>query len=406
MRKKKPSCPDCGNAPVNHTLEWTAAVLEKFFEPLTKPTDWIWRKIEPVAAGPLFNKITPAIMKTLVALRLASFAEEPDQKTGGRSRVMWEEAKRRGIRVREFRLFHIGREAFISEYQGEIKTFMGLPRPGTIDSKSILWMDDKRVMREKFSEVGIPVAQGGAVSSWRKTVKLFEKLEKPVIIKPERGSRSRHTTVHIDTLEDLKKAFDCAQEISPYMVMEEEHIGYVHRGTLIGGKVAGILRREPASVVGDGEHTVAELVEIENKNPLRQGPIFHEIVLNEETVAELARQGLTLKSIPKKNQPVALGQKASRGVGGGATDMTDEAHPDNITMLEKIAEVLGDSLVGVDFMMIDVTKSWRQQPRSGVIECNSMPFIDLHHHPLKGKKRDTAALIWDLTYPNSGSSQK
>ena len=406
MSNKKIACPDCGNAQVNHTLEWTSSVLEKFFKPLSKPADWIWRTIEPVAAGPLFNKITPAIMDGLVYIRLATYALAPDAKTGGRSRVMWEEAMRRGIRVREFRLFYAGREAFIAEYNGKTKTFMGLPRPGSTDSPSIRWMDDKKIMREKFAAAGIPVAQGGDVHSWRKTKKLFKKLTPPVIIKPELGSRSRHTTVHIDTLDDLRRAFKCARVLSPYLVMEEEHHGFVHRGTLVGGKVAGILRREPASVTGDGVHSVAELIEIENKNPLRQGPIFHTIVMTDEARAELTRNGLSIGSIPKKDHVVALGQKASRGVGGGATDMTDEAHPDNIAMLEHVAKVLGDSLVGVDFMMEDVTRSWREQSRCGVIECNSMPFIDLHHHPLKGKVRDVAGMVWDLTFPDSKPKQK
>lgn len=395
---KKVSCPDCGNAPVNHKLEWVSAVLDKFFQPISRPMEWIWRVLEPIASGPLFNYVTPIIMKSLVAVRLASFKDAPDAKTGGRSRVMWEEAIRRGIRVREFRLFHVGQEAFIATYKGKTKTFMGLPRPGTIDSKSLAWMDDKKIMREKFIEAGIPVARGGAVSSWRSTKKLFNSLSKPVIIKPERGSRSRHTTIHIETIEDLRKAYKCARVISPYLVMEEEHKGFVHRGTLVGGKVAGILRREPASIVGDGTHTISELVEIENKNPLRQGPIFHTIDISQDVLDELSRNNLSLNSIPEKNKVVTLGQKASRGVGGGATDMTDEIHEDNVAMLELVAKVLDDSLVGVDFMMEDVTRSWREQPRSGVIECNSMPFIDLHHNPLKGKARNIAGMVWDLIF--------
>ena len=93
--------------------------------------------------------------------------------------------------------------------------------------------------------------------------------------------------------------------------------------------------------------------------------------------------------------------KASRGLGGGATDVTDETHPDNIALLEKIAQVLDDPLVGVDFIIEDASKSWREQERCGVIECNSAPFIDLHLYPLKGKPRDTAGALWDLVYPAS-----
>ena len=70
-------------------------------------------------------------------------------------------------------------------------------------------------------------------------------------------------------------------------------------------------------------------------------------------------------------------------------------------MLEKVGQVLDDPLIGVDFIMDDVSVSWRDQPRSGVIECNSAPFIDLHHFPLVGKPHNVAAALWDVVYPES-----
>jgi cyanophycin synthetase len=226
---------------------------------------------------------------------------------------------------------------------------------------------------------------------------MFLSLTPPVIAKPARGSRSRHTTTHIDTLDELEIAYEKAKQLCPWVIIEEELIGLVHRGTVIGGKVVGILRREPAAVTGDGVHTVLELITKENENPMRQGPIFHQIELHDpEHDKELMRHGMTLKSIPPSGKIVTLSQKASRGLGGGATDVTDDAHPEIVRMLEKVAEVLGDSLVGIDFIIDDVRKPWRQQPRSGVIECNGAPFIDLHLFPLVGKPRNTPGALWDL----------
>lgn len=95
----------------------------------------------------------------------------------------------------------------------------------------------------------------------------------------------------------------------------------------------------------------------------------------------------------KKDEVITLGQKTSRAVGGGITDMTDVIHPDNREMLEKVAEVLNDPLIGVDFIMNDVSISWREQPKCGVIECNSAPFIDLHHYPLVGKPHNVASAL-------------
>jgi len=175
----------------------------------------------------------------------------------------------------------------------------------------------------------------------------------------------------------------------------------VHRGTVIGGKLIAVLRREPAYVIGDGVHNVRELIEIENKNPLRAGPIFHQLALDEEAIKELTHWGKNADSIPKDKEIVTLGQKTSRAVGGGLTDMTDVVHPDNKEMLEKIGKVLNDPLIGVDFIMDDVSISWKDQPRCGVIECNSAPFIDLHHFPLVGQPHNVAAALWDIIYPKS-----
>ena len=87
------------------------------------------------------------------------------------------------------------------------------------------------------------------------------------------------------------------------------------------------MRREPSHVVGDGVHTVRELVATENKDPLRHGPIFHELPLDEEVVAELKEAHMTLDSIPPAGDMVVLHKKVSRAYGASTTEMTD-VHPD------------------------------------------------------------------------------
>ena len=110
---------------------------------------------------------------------------------------------------------------------------------------------------------------------------------------------------------------------------------------------------------------------------------------------------MTLDSVPKKGELVTLNQKVSRGIGASTTDLTDEIHPENKRLLEKIGALLKDPLVGVDFIMRDVRVPWQEQSRSGVIECNSLPFIDLHHYPLNGEPRNVASALWDLIFPAS-----
>lgn len=393
-QKIKKHCVDCGGAPVNHNIAYMSVLLSTIIEPWTN----FMNRLIPESS---FDCIGPAVTKTLTFLKLGKITYEPQKDDSGRTHVLWEEAIKRGIKMYEFRLFGIGHDIFVSEYKGDKRFFDVLPRPKVYNPKGLEWMDNKGKMKKHFSKAGIKVSKGGVTYSIKKALKIFRSLDKPVITKPNIGSRSRHTTTHIEDEAEFIVAFKKARQLSPWVMIEEELSGYVFRGTLIGGKLIATLRREPAYVIGDGVHSVKELIEIENKNPRRDDKIFHQLKLDNEALKELKHWGHTKDTIPKKDEIITLGQKTSRAVGGGITDVTDIVHRDNKIMLEKIGEVLNDPLIGVDFIMDDVSKSWRDQPKCGVIECNSAPFIDLHHHPLVGKPHNVASALWDIVYPES-----
>ena len=393
-QKKKNYCVDCGGAQVNHRLVYISIWLSNKIEPWT---NWMGRWIPEDK----LEWIGPILIKILTILHFGNVTTALNDKDSLRTKVLWEEATKRGIAMKEFHLFGIGNDIFISKFKGEMRFFDVLPRTKDYNPKGLEWMDNKNEMKKHFAKEGIKVAAGGIASSKKEALKIFNSINKPVITKPNLGSRSRHTTTHISTEEELIKAYKLAHQLSPWVMIEEELTGYVHRGTVIGGKLIAVLRREPAYVIGDGVHNVRELIDLENKNPLRAGPIFHQLALDDEAIKELTHWGKNADTIPKDKEIVTLGQKTSRAVGGGLTDMTDVVHPDNKEMLEKIGKVLNDPLIGVDFIMDDVSVSWKDQPKCGVIECNSAPFIDLHHFPLVGKSHNVAAALWDIIYPES-----
>ena len=119
----------------------------------------------------------------------------------------------------------------------------------------------------------------------------------------------------------------------------------------------------------------------------------------------MGRQRLNWDDIPKKGKVVTLGDKVGRATGASTTDVTDIIHPENIKLLQRIHSILQDPLVGIDFIMEDISKPWSEQNKNGlkcgIIECNSMPFIDLHHYPLFGKPRNVAGALWDIIFPDS-----
>ncbi len=378
---------------------------------IDKPFFDLMEMIFKNTAEAISDRISLPFFKTMVFLRLGHFSDQPDNQDTWRTKCFWDEANRRGIKMREFHLGPI-RDVFTAEYQphpspllkGEgVKTliFDGLPRPGLKESPALKWMDNKGIMKEKFKKEGLPVAEGGVAFTKRGALQIFNRLQKPVITKPNLGSRSRHTLIHIDTPEKLIYGFKKAKKLSPLVVIEEELRGFLFRGTLIGGKLVGVVKRDQPEVIGDGAHSVRELLDEENRRPERAGPIFHKIIIDPDAEVELKREGVTMETVPPTGKIVTFSQKTSRGIGGTTTEVTAITHPENVKMLEQVAKFLNDPLVGVDFIIEDITKSWREEQHCGIIECNSLPFIDLHHYPLFGAPNNVAGKLWDLVMPET-----
>ena len=393
-------CKDCEPAQEIHSVAYLSVVLGWIDEPFFA----IMEKIFGNTAEAISRKFSIPFFKLMTFLRLGYFSDKPDSKDSFRTKCFWDEAVKRGIKMREFHLGPI-RDAFVAEYRGKEIIFDGLPRPGIKESAALDWMDNKGIMKKKFMREGLPVARGDVALTKGKALEIFNSLQKAkktsVITKPNLGSRSRHTLIHIDTPEKLIYGFRKAKKLSPLVVVEEELRGYLFRGTLVGGKLAGVVRRDQPSVVGDGVSTLKKLYDKENARPERAGPIFHKIIIDPDAEIELKREGISMVDIPEKGRVVTFSQKTSRGIGGTTTEVTDIVHPDNVAMLETIAKFLDDPLIGVDFIIGDITKSWKEEQHCGIIECNSLPFIDLHHYPLFGKPNNIAAKLWDLVLPES-----
>ena len=397
-------CKDCAGNPINHTAAYCAATMTYIMRPFEKWINLMGIIVDPILSK-FWNPVAPAFYKFMASHNLGIIHGGPSLKDSWKIKCIWKEATKRGIEMRKFSFFKKSRGVYFAKFNGKISCFDSLPRPEGRASGALAWMDDKGLMRKRFIKSGIPVANGGMAMTKASALRIFRSLDKPVITKPNLGSRSRHTTVHIRTEEEFLEALKVAKRLSPWIIIEEELTGMVFRGTLIGGEIAAVMRREPPHIVGDGRRTILELVKKENRNPKRRGPIFHHIDMGNDAEKDMGRQRLNWDDIPKKGKVVTLGDKVGRATGASTTDVTDIIHPENIKLLQRIHSILQDPLVGIDFIMEDISKPWSEQNKNGlkcgIIECNSMPFIDLHHYPLFGKPRNVAGALWDIIFPDS-----
>ncbi len=377
-----------------HRLTYISVFMDGILMPRVKPngfTRWFASLVQSIEC-----RVTPFLLKGFVLLGLARKVDVPDEKTVLLAKMLWEDATRRSIPMWEFRLFNLARNVYVAELpDGRSIAFEGIPVTKA-DLKRAPWMDDKAELKKRFRALGLPIAAGGDALTTDGALKLFRSLSAPVIVKPFTGSASRHTTLHIRNDLELLRAFDIATQLAPRAVIEEELVGPVYRATVVDGKLAATLRRDQPHVIGDGHRTVKSLVAKANEHPARSGPYFHPMQIDKAAERELAYQGLTPDSILKKGQRATLHQKINWGLGGTTADVTDEVHPETKELFEEVARVTSAPVVGIDFIIGDITRSYKEQERCGIIECNSMPFFDNHHLPFEGQPRNVAGAIWDM----------
>ena len=399
MLKPKP-CVDCGPHAVFHRAEYIGTLFWLMNRVCTGPCDTLWKGLGRLVGPSRFESVYPTILRGMERVGIGAFCRDPHPHECSRARAIREEAERRKIDFREFRVRGRDSNHFFATWEGETITFEAVPRPK--GSPIMDWMDEKDMMRNAFSKAHIPIARGGVCYRWKTALEIFHRLEKPFIIKPHAGSRSRHTTIHIETEEELHTAFDKAKRLSPWIILEEELNGHLYRGTVIGGKAIAVLRRDAPRVIGNGTDTIRNLIIQENTLPFRHAGIFETIPIDDDAEREIQRQGFTWDSIPNAGQVVTTNPKFGRGQGSLNEEVTEQTHPDNLQLLEDAARVINDPLIGMDLIMNDISCSWKEQRRCGIIECNSAPFLDIHQFPYKGQPRNTAGALWDIVFPGSG----
>jgi D-alanine-D-alanine ligase-like ATP-grasp enzyme len=283
-------------------------------------------------------------------------------------------------------------EQYRARMHGKWFYFTSLPIPPYIDQRAYLWIDSKVALKKFFKKHNVPVPDGGSACTWKTAEKIWSRITKPVITKPANGSRGRHSLTHLHTREDVRHAFNISRQLCCSVVIEEHLKGSVYRATYVGGEIVGILRGDPPRVTGDGVKTIRELMTLKNKTRAETVKAVEESPMIEEC---LLRQGFTYDSVLKNGERIDLLEKIGLSYGGDAVEDFPITHPKLLAELKRAGDLLGAPVVGFDFISEDITKD-PSEVRWGIIEANSMPFIDLHHDPREGTPINVAAKVWDL----------
>ena len=259
---------------------------------------------------------------------------------------------------------------------------------------------DKELTKKLLDAAGVPVPNGRPVTSAVDAWAALCEIAAPVVVKPLDGNQGKGVTVNIVSREDLERAYAAASEISSEILVERFIPGSDFRLLVVGDRVVAAARREPPQVIGDGVHSVRELVEQVNRDPRRgagHATSLTRISFDEIALACLEAQGLRADSVPAKGARVQLRNNANLSTGGSATDVTDDVHPDLAASAVAAAQMVGLDICGVDVVCDSVLHPLQEQG-GGIIEVNAAPGLRMHLQPSFGKGRAVGEAIVSMMF--------
>jgi cyanophycin synthetase len=319
---------------------------------------------------------------------------------GPSTKGIYDEAVKRGIPV-----IRIGKQSLLQLGYGKKQKRIEATLTGNTSCIATDISCDKALTKEVLSSLYIPVAEGEIASNADEVLKVCHKIGYPVVIKPIDGNQGKGVTVDIKDDNRALLAYAEASKINRKVLVEKYIEGKDYRILVVDKKVVAVSLRMPPCIIGDGEHTILELIEMENENPLRgyghEKPLT-KIKIDDITINYLKSHGKSLEYIPKEGESITLRFNANLSTGGVAKDCTDIIHPDNIEYAIRAVEAIGLDVAGVDICTKDISKSIKET--GGVIlEVNAAPGIRMHMYPSYGKSRNVAAHIIDYLFPDKNS---
>ncbi|AHG78920.1 Glutathione biosynthesis bifunctional protein gshAB [Mannheimia varigena USDA-ARS-USMARC-1388] len=272
---------------------------------------------------------------------------------------------------------------------------------------SPLIMENKVVTKKVLAKAGFNVPKSVEFTTLEEAVAHYPLFEgKAVVIKPKSTNYGLGITIFqqaVKNREDFAKAVEIAFREDKEVMVEDYLVGTEYRFFVLGDETLAVLLRVPANVVGDGVHSVKELVDLKNADPLRgdgsRSPL-KKIALGEIEQLQLKEQGLTVDSVPEKGQTVQLRANSNISTGGDSIDMTDQIHESYKQIAVGIAHAMGAKVCGVDLIIPDLTKPAEPHLNSwGVIEANFNPMMMMHIFPYQGKSRRLTKAVIKMLFP-------
>lgn len=266
---------------------------------------------------------------------------------------------------------------------------------------------NKHATKTLLGDMGVPVPKGYRIRDEDELENAVEKIGYPVVVKPLDGNHGKGATVGINSIEDARVAFEKAKEYSRWVIVEKMLVGEDFRALVVNNRLIAVAERTPAHVKGDGKSTIQELIDQTNADPRRgygHENVLTQIEVDQQTQRCVKKKGYTLDSVLPDGEILHLKTTANISTGGTAIDRTDEVHPENVFLFERIARIIGLDVAGIDIMAPNVSEPLHATG-GGIIEVNAAPGFRMHLSPSDGIGRNVAEHVIDMLFPRSAPSR-
>ncbi|MEO0927940.1 MAG: cyanophycin synthetase [Cyanobacteria bacterium J06643_13] len=269
---------------------------------------------------------------------------------------------------------------------------------------------DKEGTKNILGNAGVAVPQGTVIE-------YLDELEQaisdvggfPIVIKPLDGNHGRGITININSESEAEAAYDLASKASKTrsVIVEQYYQGNDHRVLVINGKVVAVAERVPAHVIGNGTDTIEQLIVQTNQDPKRgngHDNVLTKIVVDRTSEAVLAKQGYDLNSVLPFQAVAYLRATANLSTGGVAIDRTDQIHPENVWLAQRVAKIIGLDIAGIDIVTSDISKPLKET-KGVIVEVNAAPGFRMHADPSHGLPRNVGASVLEMLFPEQTPSR-
>ena len=275
-----------------------------------------------------------------------------------------------------------------------------------------LAMANKTVTKKILADAGFPVPAGDEFTSLEQGLAYYPLIKgKQIVVKPKSTNFGLGISIFQEpaSLDNYKKALEIAFAEDTAVLVEEFIPGTEYRFFILDGRCEAVLLRVAANVVGDGKHTIRELVAQKNANPLRgrdhRSPL--EIIkLGDIEQLMLTQQGYAPDDILPEGKKVNLRRNSNISTGGDSIDVTETIDSSYQELAAAMATSMGAWACGVDLIIPDKTQpASKEKPHCTCIELNFNPSMYMHTYCAEGPGQAITPKILDKLFPEIVAGQ-